>query len=157
MLAFGIAVVHQLAGDQLAVLVVDGLLVERLAQALHDAAVHLAIHEHRVDDVADIVHRHVAFDVHLPGVAIHFRHHDVRAEREREVRRLPEVRRHHARLGLGRQFHGAIGGAGDLRQRLPTCPILLQVQAPPANVTSSDSSSISPNFLALAFRSCSAK
>ena len=49
----GHAVVHQLAGDQLAVLVVDRLLVERLAEALRHAAVHLAIDDHRIDDVAE--------------------------------------------------------------------------------------------------------
>ena len=44
----GHGIVHQLAGDELAVVVVDGLLPERLAEALHHAAVHLA-----VDDAAD--------------------------------------------------------------------------------------------------------
>ena len=39
---YGQRVVHHRAGEQLAVLVVDGVLVERLADALRDAAVHLA-------------------------------------------------------------------------------------------------------------------
>ena len=38
-----------------------------------------------------------------------------------------------------------------------SCRSCCQVHAPPANVTSSDSSSIAPNFLIFAFSSCSAK
>ena len=56
-------VVHQLAGDELAVVVIDGLLPERLAEALRDAAVHLPVDDQRVDDVAAIVHRDVALDL----------------------------------------------------------------------------------------------
>ena len=48
MLARGMRVIHEFAGDQLAVVVVDGLLPQRLAQALRHAAMHLA-----GDDAAD--------------------------------------------------------------------------------------------------------
>ena len=101
----------------MAVVIVDSLLVERLAEALHDAAVHLAIDQQRIDDDAAIVHGDVALDLDLAGIAIDFRHDDVGAEGEGEVGRLPEVRRHQARLGIGRQLHGAIGRAGDFGQR----------------------------------------
>ena len=107
-------VIHELAGDQLAVVVIDGLLPQRLADALRDAAVHLAVDDQRIHNVAAIVHRDVALDLDVAGVAIDFGDHDVRAEREREVRRLPEMGRDQAGLGVGRQLHGAIGGAGDL-------------------------------------------
>ena len=51
------AVVHERAGDELAVLVVDGAFEQRLADALGDAAVHLALDDHRVDDRAEVVDR----------------------------------------------------------------------------------------------------
>ena len=38
-------------------LVVDGAFHQRLADALDDAAMHLALDDHRIDDVAEIVDR----------------------------------------------------------------------------------------------------
>ena len=64
-----------------------------------------------------VVHRDVALDLDLPGFAVHLRDDDMGAEREGEIRRLPEVRRHHAGFGVGRQLHGAVGRAGDLGER----------------------------------------
>src|SRR5689334_15962657 len=113
----GNAVIHQFTRNQLAVLVVYSLLVKGLAEALRDASMHLAVHDHGIDDVTDIVHGHVAFDVHLAGVGVDLRHHDVGTEGEREVWRLPEVRGHHTGFGLRRQLHGAVRRTGDLRQR----------------------------------------
>ena len=78
--------------SELAVLVIHGLLPKRLAEALRDAAVHLSIDDQRVDDLAAIVHAHVAADLNVAGLAIDVGDHDVGAEGEREVRRLPEVR-----------------------------------------------------------------
>src|ERR1039457_4490591 len=112
----GDGVIHQLAGDELAVVVVDGLFVEGLSEALHDAAVDLSIDQQRVDDVAAIVYGHIAQNLDLAGIAIHLRHYDVRAEGEREVGRLPEARGHQARFCIGRQLHGAICGPGYLGQ-----------------------------------------
>ena len=43
-------------------------LVQRLADRVDDAAVHLAVHDHRVDDVAAVVNRDVAGDLDLAGV-----------------------------------------------------------------------------------------
>ena len=51
------AVVHVGAGQELAVLVVDAAFEQRLADALGDAAMHLALDDHRVDDVAEVVDR----------------------------------------------------------------------------------------------------
>ena len=45
------------AGQQLAALVVDRVLQQRLADALRHAALHLALDDHRVDHPADIVDR----------------------------------------------------------------------------------------------------
>src|SRR5256885_173609 len=49
------AVVHERAGHELAGIVVDAVLEQRLADALGDAAVHLALDDHRVDDLAEVV------------------------------------------------------------------------------------------------------
>ena len=58
-------VIHQLAGDKLAVVVIDGLLPQRLAEPLRDAAVHLPVDDQRIQDIAAIVHRDVAPDLNL--------------------------------------------------------------------------------------------
>ncbi len=50
----------------MAVVVVDGLFVKGLAETLHDAAMDLPVHQQRVDDVAAIVHGHVAQDLDWP-------------------------------------------------------------------------------------------
>src|SRR3954471_2933190 len=49
------AVVHERSGGQLALGVVADLLVQRLADALGEAAVGLPVDDHRVDDRADVV------------------------------------------------------------------------------------------------------
>src|SRR5207245_8896662 len=51
----GNQVVGQGGGQQVAVIVVDGLLVQRLRDALGQAAVHLARDEERVHDLAHVV------------------------------------------------------------------------------------------------------
>ena len=91
-------VVDERAGQDLPVVVVDRLLVQRLRDRLRDAAVHLALDDHRVDDVAAVVDRGVALDRDLAGLAVDLDLGDVRAEREREVRRVEERRRLEVRL-----------------------------------------------------------
>ena len=56
----GQGVVHEGAGHQLPVLVICGRLHQRLADALHDAAVRLALHQHRVDQHAEVVDHVIA-------------------------------------------------------------------------------------------------
>ena len=46
------------------------MLDERLAQALHDAAVQLAVEQHVVQHAAAVVHRDVAQHLDLAGVAV---------------------------------------------------------------------------------------
>jgi len=53
----GHSVIHQRAGQELPILIVDHFLKQRLRQALGNATVHLSIHDERIDDVAAIVHR----------------------------------------------------------------------------------------------------
>jgi hypothetical protein len=56
-------VVHEAAGEQLAgFVVVHAVFEQRLADALHQPAVHLALDDHRVDDGAEVVDRGEAVD-----------------------------------------------------------------------------------------------
>ena len=64
----------------------SGLLPERLRDALHDAAVDLALDDERVDLVAAVVDRDVAQQLDAPGLLVDLDDRDVHAEREREVR-----------------------------------------------------------------------
>ena len=57
------AVVHVARRHELAVLVVDRAFQQRLADALGDAAMHLALDDHRVDELAEIVDRRPARDL----------------------------------------------------------------------------------------------
>ena len=111
-------VVDERAREDLPALVVDRLLVERLRDRLHDAAVHLALDDHRVDHVAAVVDRRVALDRDLARLAVDLDLGDVRAEREREVGRVVERRRLEVRLDArGHRVPGP-GGEGQLLDRL---------------------------------------
>ena len=63
-------VVEERARQQLAVLVVDELLVERPADRLRRAAAHLALDERRVQRPADVLDDHVAEQLHLARLAV---------------------------------------------------------------------------------------
>ena len=69
-------------------------------------------HDHRVDDVAAVVDRDEAPDLHLAGAAIDVDDADVAAEREGQVRRIVVVRRLQARFHPLRVV--GVGGEGDL-------------------------------------------
>src|SRR5579863_586060 len=56
------AVILKARGEQLAFGVIGHALIQRLADALRDAAVNLARHQHRIDGDTDIVDRGVAHD-----------------------------------------------------------------------------------------------
>ena len=55
-------VVGEVGGEDVAALVVDDLLEERVADALRDAAVHLAVGDHRIDDAAGVLADQIALD-----------------------------------------------------------------------------------------------
>ena len=94
-------VVHEVAGDRVAVGVVLHLLVQGLADACSHTAVLLALHEQRVQHGAAVVHRHMAQQRHLAGVLVDLDHGDVSAERERRtILREVELRRQPARAVL---------------------------------------------------------
>ena len=73
-------VVHQAAGEQLAAgVVVHQLLAQRLADALHRAAVQLPAHDQRVDDAPDVVDAGVAHEGHGAGPRVELHLADVAA------------------------------------------------------------------------------
>src|SRR5256712_1708692 len=111
-------VVHERPGDQLPVLVVFRVLPERLRDALGDAAVHHPVHDHRVDHAAQIVHGEVTKHLHLPGVADHLHHADVRPEGEDEVARIEEADRLQARLEVLRHAVREVRHERDVAERL---------------------------------------
>ena len=92
------AVVHERAGHELAVLVVDRAFEQRLADALRDAAVHLALDDHRIDQHAEIVDRGPGDDLGVAGFRIDLDLADVAAGREGEVGRIVERALLQARL-----------------------------------------------------------
>ena len=70
-------VIHEGSGQELCLLVVDHLLQEPAADALRDAAVDLALHDHRVDEGPAVVGHQVAEELHRAGAGVHVHHRDV--------------------------------------------------------------------------------
>ena len=81
-------VVDERARHQGAGVVVHRLLEQRLRDALDEAAVHLALDDQRVDDLADVVDAGVVADLDLTGLGVDLDRAQVGAVREREVRRV---------------------------------------------------------------------
>src|SRR6185437_15580079 len=63
-------VIHEGAGEELAVFGEDDLLHQRLADALRRAAMHLPLNDHRIDDAAGIVDRRIAHDADAAELGI---------------------------------------------------------------------------------------
>ena len=84
---------------------------------VHDAAVHLALDEHRVDRPAAVVHRHVADDRDLAGVGVHLDDRRVGPERPDEVVRVVERVLLESRLHALRDALGHVGRTGDVGER----------------------------------------
>ena len=75
------AVILVARGQQLAFLAVGDALIQRLPDALRDAAMHLAGHQHRIDGDADVVDRGVAHHLADAGFRIDLDLADMRAVR----------------------------------------------------------------------------
>ena len=75
-----------------AVTVIDRVLQKRLADALHDAAVDLALQQQRIDDAAEIVDHSVAVDCRRTGIGIDLDLDDVAAVGKGLRRRHADVR-----------------------------------------------------------------
>ena len=67
-------------GEQVAVLVVDGALEERRADAVGEAAAHLTVGDQRVEQPAGVVDGRVVDHVHLAGRAVDLDDGDVDEE-----------------------------------------------------------------------------
>src|SRR5438128_12314059 len=79
-------VVNEASAANVADLVVRDLYEERGRQSHRETAVDLALHDHRVDDVAAVVDRDEPADLHFAGARVDVDHADVAAERIGEVR-----------------------------------------------------------------------
>ena len=89
-------VILKTAGQQLAACcVVNRVLAEHLAHALHHAAVNLPFDEHGIDHVADIIHCRISRDRRLTGRGIDLDFRDMAAVRIRraEIARCDRVER----------------------------------------------------------------
>src|SRR5262245_36085635 len=94
------------------------MLEQRLTEALGEAAVNLALDDHRIDDGADVVDAPEADDLDAAGVGIDLELADMRAVAECEARRIVDSGLLQAGLdGLERKVVRDIGGARDLRER----------------------------------------
>ena len=113
------AIVEVAAGHQLsALLVIDAAFGQRLAYALGEPAVHLALDNHRIDDVAEIVHRGEVDDPGNTGVRIDLDFADMAAGREGEIRRIVERLLVQTRLELVvRVVVRHVGGERDRTER----------------------------------------
>ena len=63
---------------------------QRLANALGNAALHLALNNHRIDDGAEVINRRIACDLGEARIRINFHFANVNASREHEIRRIME-------------------------------------------------------------------
>src|SRR5262249_26236257 len=81
-------VIHERAADELAAAVVGATLEQRLADALREAAVDLALDDHRVDNGADVVDAPESDDLDAAGVRIDLELTGMRAVAEGEARRI---------------------------------------------------------------------
>src|SRR5712692_1099719 len=116
-MCLGQGVVHQGAGHELAIFVVDQFFPHGLAQALGNAAVDLSVHQQRVDDVTAIVDGNVLVDLYFTGFSVHFNRANVTAEGESEVGGLEEVSGFHAGLKAGGNVAGGVGGHHEFAER----------------------------------------
>ena len=108
----GNQIVHERRVQQLALLVVDELLVKCVADAVRHAAVNLPLDDERIDDRPAIVRHQVPLDVHHRRLRIDFDDHRVHAARRAAAIR-PEVR-----SGLESRLGAWPNGAAQ-RIRLP--------------------------------------
>ena len=91
-------VVGECRGEDVAGVVVDDLFQQRIAEPLRDAAVNLAVDDHRVDQAAGILGDEVGLDRHPSGFDVDLDDRDMAGIRERARRivgrALGEARRH---------------------------------------------------------------
>ena len=116
--AVGQQVVEERRGERVADVVVDELLVQHAADALHDAPGDLAFDDHRVDHDAAVLAHDVAQERDQAGVGVDLARADVRGIRERgadgrEAGRDLEP----GRRAVGKLARPQVGELRDLGQR----------------------------------------
>src|SRR6185312_16908394 len=100
------------SAGELALFVIHHFFIKSLAQRLHNAAVHLSMHQQRIDLLATIVYRDVTLEVDLAGFRIDLYYGDVGSEREGEILWFKEGCGRKARLHVWRDVLGQMGGKG---------------------------------------------
>ena len=133
-------VVGQRCGEDAAVVVVDDLLQQRVADALGDAAVHLAVGDHRIDDAAGILRHQEFLDLDVAGLHVDLDDGDVAGVGECAgrivVAGLGQARLDFAleamrlRVGLARQLSRS-QSSGRCRRPWPRRPPARCRRAPP--------------------------
>ncbi len=118
------AVVHVAAGLQLAVIVVDAVLEERLSDALSKPSVHLAVDDHGVDDVTEVVHGHEIDQPDETRFTVDLHLGDMRSRRVGEVFRVVKGLLGETRLEILGVIGRHVGRKGNLPegQRLIAVP-----------------------------------
>src|SRR4029077_1010254 len=81
---------HVACRDELPLLVVANPFEQSLANTLRDAAMHLALDDHRVDDDTEIIDRRPPIDPGRAGARIDLDLADMHARREGEIRGVVE-------------------------------------------------------------------
>ena len=107
----------KLAVSELAAVVVDRVFQQRLADALGETAMDLALDDHRVDQPSEIVGGDEVDERGLAGAAVDLDLADVGARGEGEVGRVVERGFLQARLHAVGQIVRGVGGERDHRQR----------------------------------------
>jgi hypothetical protein len=103
------AVIHKRTGEQLAAgRVVDAVLSQRLADALHDATMDLALDDHRIQHDADVVDGGVGDESQFAGIRIDLDLGDMTAAGEGEIHRIEEsdLSRPGSRMSSGKPSGG---------------------------------------------------
>ena len=102
-------VVEKGGRDELAGAIVEGLLPERLPEAVGNAAVDLARDDHRVDLIAAVVDRDITNHLEFSGLAIDLDNRDVSAEGIGEIGRIVEAGFLESGFDVLRQVVGEVG------------------------------------------------
>ncbi len=85
-------IIHQTAGDELTVFIVNHLFEHGLGQALGNATVHLTVDNQGIDHIAAIIHGEEPLDIDLTRFRVNLHHTDVRAKRKRRIAGLKPAR-----------------------------------------------------------------
>src|SRR5499433_2416068 len=112
----GDEVVHHAAREELALLVVDEMLVQRGPDALHDGAADLLVDEPRVDDAATVLHAPVLEQAHEARLHVHLHVRKLDAVGEGEALVSRHVVSGHRQLGLEVLGQGVGTEVGDSPQ-----------------------------------------